>query len=61
MRQSFVSILSDASSPLEKISRLDGNIGTAVTELVYQHELRPVVPTGAIVMDRLFITPSKGD
>ena len=28
--------------------------GTSVTELVYRHQLRPVIQTGATVMDRLF-------
>ena len=31
----------------------DGNRPT-VTELVYRHQLRPVIQTGAIVMDELF-------
>jgi hypothetical protein len=28
--------------------------GTTVTELVYRHQIRPVIQTGATVMDRLF-------
>lgn len=28
--------------------------GTAVTELVYRHELRPVIESGASVMDSVF-------
>jgi hypothetical protein len=28
--------------------------GTTVTELVYRHQLKPVIQTGATVMDRLF-------
>lgn len=40
--------------PLEEISRLVGHSGTTVTELVYRHQLRPVIQTGATVMDRLF-------
>lgn len=31
-----------------------GYSGTAVTELVYRHELRPVIQTGAQAMDRIF-------
>ena len=54
LRHSFVSVLSDASVPLEEISRLVGHSGTAVTELVYRHQLRPVLQTGATVMDELF-------
>jgi hypothetical protein len=45
---------SDAGVPLEKISQLVGRSGTTVTELVYRHQLRPVIQTGAIVMDQLF-------
>ena len=54
MRHSFVSVLSDAGVPLEEISRLVGHSGTAVTELVYRHQLRPVIQSGATVMDTLF-------
>lgn len=54
MRHSFVSLLSDAGVPVEEISRLVGHSGTSVTELVYRHQIRPVVQTGATVMDHLF-------
>ena len=54
LRHSFVSVLSNAGVPLEEISQLVGHSGTTVTELVYRHQLRPVVQTGATVMDRLF-------
>ena len=54
MRHSFVSLLSDSGVPLEEISRLVGHSSTAVTELVYRHQIRPVVQTGAVAMDRLF-------
>lgn len=54
LRHSFGSILSDAGVPLDLISQLVGHSGTAVTELVYRHQLRPVIQTGATVMDRLF-------
>jgi delta 1-pyrroline-5-carboxylate dehydrogenase len=54
LRHSFVSVLSDAGVPLEEISRLVGHAGTTVTELVYRHQLKPVIQTGATVMDRLF-------
>lgn len=59
LRHSFVSILSDAGVPLEEISRLVGHSGTAVTELVYRHQLRPVIESGATVMDQLFLEPPK--
>jgi integrase len=54
LRHSFVSVLSDAGVPLEEISRLVGHSGTTVTELVYRHQLKPVLQTGATVMDQLF-------
>jgi site-specific recombinase XerD len=54
LRHSFVSVLSDAGVPLEQISQLVGYSGTTVTELVYRHQLRPVIQTGATVMDQLF-------
>jgi integrase len=41
LRPSFVSILSHHGLPIEEISRLMGHAGTAVTELVYRHELGP--------------------
>jgi integrase len=54
LRHSFVSVLSDAGVPVEEISRLVGHSGTTVTELVYRHQLKPVIQTGAVVMDQLF-------
>jgi integrase len=56
LRHSFVSLLSDAGVPLEDISRLVGHSGTAVTEEVYRHQIRPVIDTGAITMDTIFRT-----
>jgi integrase len=54
LRHSFVSLLSDDGVPMEKISLLVGHSGTTVTELVYRHQIRPVVQDGATVIDRLF-------
>ncbi|MET7990519.1 site-specific integrase [Amycolatopsis sp. NPDC005232] len=54
LRHSFVSLLSDRGMPIEQISRLMGHNGTAVTELVYRHQLRPVVEHGAEAMDEIF-------
>ena len=31
-----------------------GHLGTAVTEPVYRHELRPVLQSGASIMDTVF-------
>jgi integrase len=60
LRHSFVSLLSDAGVPVEEISRLVGHSGTSVTELVYRHQIRPVIQTGATAMDRLFTRDSTG-
>jgi integrase len=60
LRHSFVSLLSDAGVRLEDISQLVGHRGTTVTELVYRHQIRPVVQTGAQVMDTLFKIKSEG-
>jgi len=54
MRHSFVSLLSESGLGIEDISRLVGHEGTHVTELVYRHQLRPVIQTGARAMDGLF-------
>ena len=54
LRHSFVSLLSDAGVPVEMISELVGHRGTSVTEIVYRHQIRPVIHTGATVMDELF-------
>jgi integrase len=54
LRHSFVSLLSDDGMRVEKIARLVGHSSTATTELVYRHQIRPVVQGGAEVMDRLF-------
>jgi len=54
LRHSFISLLSDNGVPLEEISRLVGHSSTAVTELVYRKQIRPVMQEGATVMDRIF-------
>lgn len=54
LRHSFVSIMSDAGVPIERIAQLVGHGGTTVTETVYRHQIRPVVQGGAQVMDELF-------
>ncbi|GAA3268547.1 hypothetical protein GCM10010469_42440 [Streptomyces labedae] len=54
LRHSFVSLPSDRGVPLEVISRLVGHSGTAVTEEVYRKQIRPVIQTGAVVMDGIF-------
>ena len=54
LRHSFVWLLSDNGVPLEEISRRVGHSSTAVTELVYRKQIRPVLQEGATVMDRIF-------
>ena len=54
LRHSFVSLLSDHGVPLDEISRLVGHSSTAVTELVYRKQIRPVLQVGAVAMDRIF-------
>lgn len=46
--------------PIEEISRLVGHVGTHVTELVYRHQLRPVIERGAVAMERLFASDAVG-
>ncbi len=54
LRHSFVSLPSDNGTPIDEIARLVGHSSTAVTELVYRHQIRPVLQSGAVVMDRIF-------
>ena len=54
LRTSFVSLLSHRGVSIEKIARLVGHASTRTTEIVYRRELRPVITTGAEIMDQLF-------
>jgi integrase len=54
LRTSFVSLLSHRGVSTEEIARLVGHSSTRVTETVYRRELRPVITTGAEVMDQIF-------
>lgn len=56
-RTSFVSILSDSGVSLEEISRLVGHSSQTTTETVYRKQIRPVIQTGATVMDDVFGAP----
>jgi hypothetical protein len=49
-----VSLLSDGGVPIEEISRLVGHRSTLVTETLYRKQLRPIIQSGATVMDCLF-------
>jgi integrase len=61
LRHSFVSLMSDAGVPIEKISRLVGHNGTATTEKVYRKQIRPLVTDGAEAMDQIFPRASPTD
>jgi integrase len=54
LRHSFVSLMSDSGVPLETIADLVGHAGTAVTEQVYRHQLKPVITRGAETMNTIF-------
>lgn len=53
LRHTFVSIMSENGVPVEEIARLTGHDRTTTTEAVYRHELRPVIATGAEIMDQV--------
>jgi integrase len=54
LRTTFVSLLSHRGVSIEEIARLAGHASTRTTEVVYRRELRPVITTGAEIMDELF-------
>ena len=56
LRHTFVSLLSDSGMRIEEIADLVGHASSRTTETVYRHQLRPVIQTGASVMDGLFPT-----
>jgi integrase len=54
LRTSFVSLMSHRGVSIEEIARLAGHASTRTTEVVYRRELRPVITTGAEIMDEVF-------
>lgn len=54
LRHSFVSLLSSNGVSIEDIADLCGHAATTITETVYRHQLRPVLLSGAVAMDRIF-------
>jgi integrase len=54
LRTTFVSLMSHSGVAIEEIARLVGHASTRTTEIVYRRELRPVITTGAQIMDQLF-------
>ena len=53
LRHSFVSILSDNRVTIETIADLVGHKTTVVTQKVYRHQIKPVITTGATVMNSI--------
>jgi hypothetical protein len=60
LRTSFVSMMSYQGVPVEEIARLAGHGSSRTTEVVYRRELRPVITTGAEVMDQIFQPKHRG-
>jgi integrase len=56
LRTSFVSLMSHRGVSIEEIARMAGHASTRTTEVVYRRELRPVITTGAEIMDEVFGT-----
>jgi integrase len=54
LRTSFVSLMSHHGVSIEEIAHLVGHSSTRTTEVVYRRELRPVITTGAEIMDEIF-------
>ena len=54
LRTTFVSLMSHQGVAIEEIARLAGHATTRTTEIVYRRELRPIITTGAEIMDQLF-------
>jgi integrase len=54
LRTSLVSMMSYHGVPVEEIARLAGHASSRTTEVIYRRELRPVITTGAEVMDQIF-------
>ncbi len=60
LRHSFVSLMSTSGVPVEEIARLAGHSSSRTTEVVYRRELRPVLTTGAEIMDKIFHAQAPG-
>jgi len=54
LRHTFVSLMSDNGVPVEEIARLAGHTSSRTTEIVYRHQLRPIMEHGALTLDHLF-------
>ena len=49
-----MSLMSHHGVSIAEIARLAGHASTRTTEVVYRRELRPVITTGAEIMDEVF-------
>lgn len=54
LRTSFVSLMSHRGVSIEEIAHVVGHASTRTIEVVYRRELRPVITTGAEIMDEIF-------
>jgi integrase len=54
LRHTFVSLLSAHRVPAEAIGLPAGHNQTAMTELVYRHQILPALTRAAEVMDQIF-------
>lgn len=54
LRHTFVSLMSDSGVPVEQIARLTGHTNSSTIEIVYRHQLRPLMEEGAHTLDQLF-------
>ena len=59
LRHTFVSVMSESGVAVEEIAHLAGHASSRTTETIYRHELRPVITTGADVMDKIFTTAQR--
>ena len=55
LRHTFVSVMSESGVAVEEIAHLAGHASSRTTETIYRHEFRPVITTGAEVMDKIFL------
>jgi hypothetical protein len=55
LRHTFVPVMSESGVSVEEIARLARHSRSRTTETIDRHELRPVITTGADVMDKIFI------
>ena len=53
----FVRLMSEPGIAVEEIARLVGHSSSRTAEIVYRHDLRPMITTGADVMDKMFDRP----